>query len=82
MSRLQRFVLAHAVAVVASHCEAGGQLSEAGRDVGLPLVKIVQLPAGPSLQGHVPQQLIDGEGKRVSVYVKSFFFSPLSLLKD
>lgn len=53
-TRLQRFVLTHAVAVLAPHCEAGGQLSETSCDVGLPLVKIVQLPAGPSLQGHVP----------------------------
>lgn len=64
VSWLQRFVLTHAVAVVAPHCEAGGQLSEAGCDVGLPLVKVVQLPAGPSLQGHVPQQLIDGGKKK------------------
>lgn len=62
VSRLQRFVLAHAVAVVVPHCEAGGQLSETGRDVGLPLVKTVQLPAGPSLQGHVPKKLNDGRG--------------------
>lgn len=73
MSWLQRFVLAHAVAVVAAHREAGGQLSEAGRDVGLPLVELVQLPAGPSLQGHVPQQLI-GVEKGVSVYAKSSVF--------
>lgn len=67
VSWLQRFVLTHAVAVVVSHCEAGGQLSEAGCDVGLPLVEIVHLPAGPSLQGHVPQQLIDGRGEKKSI---------------
>lgn len=82
VSWLQRFVLTHAMAVVAPHCEAGGQLSEAGCDVGLPLVKLVQLPAGPPLQGHVPQQLIDVEkGYRFTLNPPFFcFFFPKSYL--
>lgn len=78
VSWLQRFVLTHAVAVVAPHCEAGGQLSEAGCDVGLPLVKLVQLPAGPPLQGHVPQQLIDVE-KGFTLNPSFFFPNPTSI---
>ncbi len=40
VARLKRLVLTDAVAVVRSHCEAGGQLPEAGCDVGLPLVQL------------------------------------------
>lgn len=72
MARFEGFVLTDAVAVVSSHREAGGQLSEAGYDVGLELVQLGQLAAGPTLWGHVPQQLIDV--KRVLVYVISSLF--------
>lgn len=72
MARFERFVLTDTVAVVSSHREAGGQLSEAGYDVGLELVQLGQLAAGPTLWGHVPQQLIDV--KRVLVYVISSLF--------
>lgn len=43
MARFKRFVLTDAVAVVSSHCEAGGQLLETGCDVGLHLVQLSQL---------------------------------------
>ena len=45
LSRFKRLVLTAAVAVVRSHREAGGQLPEAGCDVGLPLVQLSQLTA-------------------------------------
>lgn len=45
MVRFKRFVLADAVTVVSSHREAGGQLLEAGCDVGLLLVQLSQLTA-------------------------------------
>lgn len=44
-ARFKNLVLTATVAVVRTHCEARGKLSEAGCDVGLPLVQLSQLTA-------------------------------------
>jgi len=62
LARFEGLVLTAAVAVVRPHREAGGQLPEAGGDVGLLLVQLSELAAGAALRGHLPQQLMDVNG--------------------
>lgn len=57
LPRLQRFVLTAAVAVLCAQGERGGELLEAGCDVGLFAVRLAQLAPGATLRGDVPQQL-------------------------
>lgn len=45
LARFKNLVLTGTVAVVRTHCEAGGKLPEAGCDVGLSLVQLSQLTA-------------------------------------